>query len=122
MGSKLYIGNLPFSATEDMLRTLFEDNGFQAKEVTIITDRITGQARGFGFVEMNTPEDAQSAIKTLDGSDFNGRTLKISEAREQERGGGGGGGGDRRRRGPGGGGERRFGGGGRGGNRDRDRW
>jgi len=109
MGTKLYVGNLSFGTSEDMLRTLFEGEGRQVKEVSIVTDRATGQSRGFGFVEMNSAEEAQAAIASLDGRDLDGRTLKVSEARPRPSEGGGHGGGGARRGGP------RGGGGGRGG-------
>jgi RNA recognition motif-containing protein len=97
MAQKLYVGNLAFSATEDSVRELFAQYG-EVHSVTLITDRETGRPRGFGFVEM---EGADEAMKALDGQDFQGRPLKVNQAKEREdrRGGGGGGG-----RGPGGGG------------------
>jgi len=96
MGTRLYVGNLPFSADEDAVRSLFEQNGRKVEEVKLITDRDTGRPRGFGFVEMGSSEDADAAIGELDGYDFDGRALKVNEARERTgggRGGGGGGGG-----------------------------
>jgi len=113
MGTRLYVGNLPFSVDEDQIRALFEQGGRQVKEVKLITDRETGRPRGFGFVEMATQDDADGAVRTLNGQPFSGRPLTVNEAREREGGGGGGGG----RRGGGG-----FGGGcggGYGGGRDR---
>jgi RNA recognition motif-containing protein len=93
---KIYVGNLPFSATDDEVRELFSQHG-NVVSVSLITDRETGQPRGFGFVEME--DGADSAIRALDGSDMGGRTLKVNEARPREdRGGGGGGGGPRRPR------------------------
>lgn len=112
MGTKLYIGNLSYNTTEETLRAAFEADGRQVKEVSIITDRETGRPRGFAFVLMATPEDATAAISALDGQQLDGRTLKVSEARERERKPGGGGG------------NRGFGGGGGNGDRgggDRDR-
>jgi RNA recognition motif-containing protein len=89
MSTRLYVGNLPFSADEDQVRELFEQNNRTVAEVKIITDRGTGRPRGFGFVEMASPEDAESAINDLDGQEFGGRVLKVNEARERtERGGG----------------------------------
>ena len=88
MGNKLYVGNLPYNATEDDLRTLFSPYGAVAS-VAIITDRDTGQPRGFGFVEMSNA-DASRAMQALNGTDFNGRTLKINEAQDRPRTGGGG--------------------------------
>lgn len=113
--TKMYVGNLPFSATEVELRDLFGQHG-QVSDVSLMMDRDTGRPRGFAFVSMSTPEEMESAIKSLHGKDFNGRALTVNEARPREdRGGGGGYGGG------GGGGGRRFGGGGGGGGRDRDR-
>lgn len=94
----IYVGNLPFSATEDDVREMFAPYG-EVAVVKLVMDRETGRPRGFGFVEMDD-EAADAAIKALDGQPLNGRPLKVNEARERERrpGGGGGGGG----RGPGG--------------------
>jgi RNA recognition motif-containing protein len=89
MGTRLYVGNLPFSADEHQVRDLFEQNDRTVTEVKIITDRATGRPRGFGFVEMGSPEDAEGAISDLDGQEFGGRVLKVNEARERtDRGGG----------------------------------
>ena len=93
MGTRLYVGNLPFSADEHGVRTLFEQNERKVEEVKLITDRDTGRPRGFGFVEMGSSEDADSAIRELNGFEFEGRQLTVNEARERTRGGGGGGGG-----------------------------
>jgi RNA recognition motif-containing protein len=104
MGSKLYVGSLPYSTTEQQLTDLFAQHG-SVQSAKVITDRFTGQSRGFGFVEMATDEEAQKAIAALNGTDLGGRTLVVNEARPQEKrsfGGGSGG------RGPGG--------------DDRDRW
>ena len=116
MGSKIYVGGLPYSATEQELSDLFGRHGAVAS-ARIITDKFTGQSRGFGFVEMSSDAEAQAAITALNGAEMGGRTLTVNEARPQEprTGGGGGGGG-----GFGGGG-----GGGRGGDAGggkRDRW
>ncbi|MHC4910811.1 MAG: RNA recognition motif domain-containing protein [Planctomycetota bacterium] len=93
---KLYVGNLPFSATEAEIREVFSQYG-EVGEVTLITDRETGRPRGFGFVEMRDDNGGREAIGALDGNDFGGRSLKVNEARPRtERPGGGGGGGDRR--------------------------
>jgi cold-inducible RNA-binding protein len=108
MAQKLYVGNLPFNTTEDDLRNLFAQYG-EVTSVKVISDRDTGRPRGFAFVEM---ENADEAIKALDGQEFEGRNLKVNVAREREAGQGGG------PRGPQGGG---GGGGGRGGPR-RGRW
>jgi len=82
LAKKLYIGNLPFNASEDELRETFEKCG-EVISVRIITDRDTGRSRGFGFVEMDGA-DVEKAIKELDGRDFGGRTLRVSEARERQ--------------------------------------
>jgi len=124
MGTKLYIGNLSYNTTEDTLRTAFAADGRVVTEVSIITDRETGRPRGFAFVQMASPADAQAAISALDGQQLDGRTLRVSEARERTGGGGGRSGGYRGgdRDGGGGGGDRDGGGrGGRGGDRDGDR-
>ena len=96
MGSRLYVGNLPFSADEDQVRELFGQNDRTVVEVRLITDRDTGRARGFGFVEMGSDEDAQGAISELNGFSMDGRPLTVNEARERSGGGGGGGGGGNR--------------------------
>src|SRR5215470_7346274 len=106
MGKKLYVGNLSFDVTNKDLEELFAQAGI-CESVAVITDRATGQSRGFGFVEMGSNADAQKAIQQFDGHELKGRALKVNEARDREGGGGGGGG-----RGPRGGG---GGGGGRGG-------
>lgn len=100
--TKIYVGNLPFSANEDQVRSLFEQHG-TVESVALINDRETGRPRGFGFVEMPRA-DAQRAIQALNGKDMGGRPLRINEA--QERTGGGGGGGRPRSGGGGGGGGR----------------
>ena len=87
---KLYVGNLPFSATEDEIRAAFEPFG-TVQDVTLISDRETGRPRGFGFVEMDAA-GADAAIAALDSKDFNGRDLHVNEAREKRSNGGGGGG------------------------------
>ena len=91
MGKKLYVGNLPFSATEDELREIFERHG-KVDSVSVITDRETGRARGFGFVEMAEASAAADAIRALDGTQMGGRALKVNEAQDKRSGGGGGGG------------------------------
>ena len=106
MGTKVYVGNLPYTTDEDQLRQLFGADGRNVSDVAIITDRMTGQPRGFAFVQMATEEDAKRAIDALHGSTFGGRTLTVNEARPREGGGGGGFGG-----GGGGGGGGRGGGG-----------
>lgn len=98
MNTKIYVGNLPFSATESDLRDLFSQHGPVA-EVAIVQDRATGQARGFGFVTMASSDGCQAAIAALNGTNFQGRSLTVNEARpREERGGGsfGGGRGNRR--------------------------
>jgi cold-inducible RNA-binding protein len=94
MGTRLYVGNLPFEVDEAQLRTLFQEGGRQVSEVKIVTDRDTGRPRGFAFVEMGSQADAETAITALNGTQFGGRTLTVNEAREStpRRGGGGGGG------------------------------
>ena len=88
--TKLYVGNLPFSATEDAVRTLFSAHG-TVEKISLISDRDTGRPRGFGFVEMSNA-DASKAMQALNGKDMDGRALKINEAQDKPRGGGGGGG------------------------------
>ena len=78
---KIYVGNLPFSATESSIRELFAQFG-TVHSVNLITDRETGRPRGFGFVEMDRDE-ATAAVKALDGTDLNGRTLRVNEAKER---------------------------------------
>ena len=104
MNNKLYVGGLPYSTTEEALEQLFSEHG-NVESAKVITDRDTGRSRGFGFVEMESAGEAQKAISALNGTDLDGRTLTVNEAKPREnrsRGGGGGG----------------FGGGGGG----RDRW
>jgi RNA recognition motif-containing protein len=99
MGNKLYVGGLPYSTTEQQLTEMFSQHG-TVQSAKVITDRLTGQSRGFAFVEMATSEEAQKAIAALHGTELGGRTLVVNEARPQEKrsfGGGGGGGGDRGR-------------------------
>jgi len=85
----LYVGNLPFSVDESALRSLFEQNERKVEEVKLITDRDTGRPRGFGFVEMGSSEDADKAIRELNGHEMDGRQLNVNEARERSGGGGG---------------------------------
>lgn len=103
MGTRLYVGNLPFDTDESQLRALFQEGGRQVSEVKIITDRDTGRPRGFAFVEMGSQADAEAAISALNGRELGGRALTVNEAREQaprrSGGFGGGGGGGRGRRG-----------------------
>lgn len=83
---KMYVGNLPFSATESELRDLFKQHG-EVESVTLITDRETGRPRGFGFVEMS--DGAQAAMSALNGMEMGGRNLTVSEAKKREDSGGG---------------------------------
>jgi RNA recognition motif-containing protein len=83
---KLFVGNLPFTATEDSVRALFAPHG-TVEKIALITDRDTGRPRGFGFVEMSNA-DAARAMQALNGTDFEGRALKVNEAQAQERSGG----------------------------------
>jgi RNA recognition motif-containing protein len=108
MSSKIYVGGLPYSTTDDQLQEIFSTHG-AVESARVITDKFSGRSRGFGFVEMSSSDEAQKAIQALNGSDLGGRTLTVNEARPQERRSGGGFGGG----GGGGGGERRGGGGGR---------
>jgi len=104
----IFVGNLSFGATEDSVRSMFEAYG-TVDRVSVVTDRETGRARGFGFVEMSVDAEAERAIAALNGRELDGRALNINEARPKEdRGGGGGGGGYR--------------GGGGGGGRQNKRW
>ncbi len=124
MATKLYVGNLPFQTTSDELRDHFAQAG-NVESASVVEDRMTGRSRGFGFVEMATPEEAAAAIEQLNGKDFGGRNLTVNEARPRtDRGPGGGGGGyggggNRGGGGYGGGGGGGYGGGG--GRRDKDR-
>ncbi len=90
MSKKLYVGNLPFSSTEEDLRDTFARHG-GVESVAIITDRETGRPRGFAFVEMSESSAAQDAIRALDGNEFGGRNIKVNEAQDRRTGGGGGG-------------------------------
>ena len=109
MGKNLFVGNLPWNATNEDLLALFQQHGTVAW-VQVITDRDTGRPRGFGFVEMTNPAEADKAVAALNGTELGGRALKINEAQpktDRPKGGGSGGG-------------KRFGGGGGGGGRGRD--
>ncbi len=98
MGTKLYVGGLPYSVTEGKLQDIFSAHG-TVESANVISDKFTGQSRGFGFVEMSTSGEAQKAIETLNGTQLDGRTLTVNEAKPMARrdggGGGGGGGGSR---------------------------
>jgi RNA recognition motif-containing protein len=101
MGNKLYVGNLPFSATDQSLQEMFQQAG-QVESARVITDRDTGRSKGFGFVEMSTEQEAAAAISKFNGADFEGRALTVNEARPMApRDSGGGGGRDRGKRGGG---------------------
>jgi RNA recognition motif-containing protein len=89
MGSKLYVGGLPYAATESQLTTLFAEHG-TVESARIVADKFTGQSRGFGFVEMSTTEEAQKAITALNGSQMDGRSLTVNEAKPMEPRSGGG--------------------------------
>lgn len=116
MGKKLYVGNLPYSITDDSLHSRFAEFG-AVSSAKVITDRETGRSKGFGFVEMESDSDADMAIEKLNGAQMDGRAINVSEARPQapREGGGGRGGFGGGGRGGGGGGRGGFGGGGRGG-------
>ena len=111
MGSRIFVGGLPYAVTENELRDLFVTHG-TVESANVVTDKFTGQSRGFGFVEMASEDEANSAIEALDGSELGGRKLTVNMARPREDRFGGGRGGGRPR----------GGGGGRGGDRGRDRW
>ncbi|MHC4225471.1 MAG: RNA recognition motif domain-containing protein [Planctomycetota bacterium] len=104
MGNKIFVGNMPFDATEQDLQEMFARDDRQVERVSIITDRDTGRPRGFAFVEMASAEHASAAISALDGQELHGRPLRVNEAHDKPRNGGGGGGGG----GYGGGGGRRY--------------
>lgn len=90
MGRKLYVGNLAFDVSEKELEAAFTEAG-ACDSVAVITDRATGQSRGFGFVEMSTNAEAQQAISKFDGHELRGRALKVNEAKDRDDRGGGGG-------------------------------
>ena len=107
MSNKLFVGNLSFNTTENDLQDAFAAHG-TVLETNLMMDRVSGRPRGFGFITMSTPEEAQKAIAALNGKDMDGRSLTVNEAKpREERSGGGGGGG-----GYGGGGRREYSGGG----------
>lgn len=95
MASKLYVGGLPYSVTETQLQELFSQHG-EVRSAKVITDKFTGRSRGFGFVELGSEEEGRKAMEALNGTQLEGRTLIVNEAKEQgdrrEPGGGGGGG------------------------------
>ena len=90
MSKKIYIGNLPFSSTEDELRAVFQRHG-DVTSVNVITDRESGRPRGFAFVEMDDASAADDAIRALDGSELGGRSIRVNEAQDRRGGGGFGG-------------------------------
>ena len=95
MNNKLYVGGLPYSVTDTQLEEPFAAHG-TVESARVITDRMTGRSRGFGFVEMSSPEEAEEAIQKLNGTDLEGRSLTVNEAKpKQPRSDGGGGGGGR---------------------------
>jgi cold-inducible RNA-binding protein len=96
MGRKLYVGNLPYSATAESLREAFAASG-TVDTVSLITDRDTGQSKGFAFVEMASESEAQAATQNMNGKMLDGRQIKVNEAKPRENRGGGGGGGYGRR-------------------------
>src|SRR5437773_11297509 len=106
MGTKLYVGNLPFNATDEALQDIFAQAA-TVQSAKVITDRDTGRSKGFGFVEMSTDQEAADAIQKFNGADYGGRNMTVAEARPMSPREGGGG------RGGGGGGYRGGGGGGR---------
>jgi RNA recognition motif-containing protein len=110
---RLYVGNLSYSTTEDILRSEFGKHG-TVTEASVVIDRVSGRSRGFGFVEFASPEEGNNAIGAMNGVNLDGREIVVNEARERT-GGGGGGGGGRRFGGGGGRGRDDFGGGGGGG-------
>jgi RNA recognition motif-containing protein len=97
MGNRLYVGNLSFHSTEQSLRDAFGAYG-SVVDVHLVSDRVTGQSRGFGFVTMGSGDEAANAIQAMNGADLDGRALKVNEAEERSSSGGGGGGGGGGRR------------------------
>jgi RNA recognition motif-containing protein len=91
MGTKLYVGGLPYSVTEGKLQDIFSAHG-TVESANVISDKFTGQSRGFGFVEMSSSGEAQKAIESLNGTQLDGRTLTVNEAKPMARRDGGGGG------------------------------
>jgi RNA recognition motif-containing protein len=109
MNNKLYVGNLSFNTTQDTLQDAFSEHG-TVLETHLVTDRETGRPRGFGFVTMNSDEEALAVIEAFNGKDMDGRelTVNVAKPREPRQGGGGGGGGGYRGGGGGGGGRDRY--------------
>ena len=83
VNQKIYVGNLPYSTTDQELQDLFANHG-NVQSASVVTDRYTGRSRGFGFVEMGSAEEAQQVISALNGSDYGGRNLVVNEARPKE--------------------------------------
>lgn len=81
MSTRLHVGNVSFDTTEDTLRTLFAGDGRRVEEISLVTDRITGQPRGFCFVQMGSPEEAVAAIAAVNGQEVDGRRLSVSESK-----------------------------------------
>jgi len=125
MSTKLYVGNLAFQTTSQELQELFAQAG-TVESASVVEDRMTGRSRGFAFVEMSSPEEANAAIEQLNGKEVGGRALKVNEAKPRENRGGGGGrggfGGNRGGFGGNRGGGRNGGGGGYGGGNREPRW
>jgi RNA recognition motif-containing protein len=90
MNKKLYVGGLPFSVTDDQLKTLFESHG-TVESAKVIMDRYSDRSRGFGFVEMSTQQEAEQAVQALNGTDLEGRSLTVNESKPRENRSGGGG-------------------------------
>ena len=107
MAKRIYVGGLPYSATDQDLEEMFARSG-QVNSATVVSDRYSGQSKGFGFVEMPNKSEAQSAIAGLNGKDIDGRALTVNVAKPREERTGGGGGGGRREYGGGGGGRNRY--------------
>jgi RNA recognition motif-containing protein len=105
MGKKLYVGNLPYSVSDHDLQEMFSAHG-TVQSAQVIMDRDTGRSKGFGFVEMGSDQEAQTAISQMNGKEVDGRALTVNEARPKPEGGGGGRGGYGGGRGGGGGGGR----------------
>lgn len=84
MSTRLYVGNLSFNSTEDAIARAFEQDSRRVQSVSVVTDRDTGRPRGFAFVEMASEADARSAIEALDGTELDGRTLRVNEAQERQ--------------------------------------
>lgn len=98
MGNRLYVGNLSFGSTQESLRDAFASHG-EVVDVHLVADRVTGQSRGFGFVTMGSRDQAESAMAAMNGSELDGRALKVNEAEERPNSGGGGGAGGGKPRG-----------------------